>query len=332
MSNTKRKKKLIFKFVTIALVIIFCLSGALILVDLWEKNRENKKFSNYEEVNDSVKIFDGKEYVRKENIETFLVIGLDKNKDNITSDSYNNDQSADFLMLFVYDNDKKECKALHINRDTMAKMNVLGVAGDKVYTVTKQIALAHTYGKGGDISCNNTVNSVSELLLNEKISHYVSVTMDTFVKYNDYIGGVEVEVLDDFSGIDDTLIKGEKVLLKGEHALNYVRTRKDLEDSSNDTRMKRQKQYIEALQKKVKECIQNDADFILKAPLKEADYIYSDRSINQLKELANKMFEYEFIEVEGLKGETKMGEKYLEFYPDEDSINSVVKELFYQPK
>ena len=235
-------------------------------------------------------------------------------------------------MLIVYDNDKKEWKSLHLNRDTMAKMNILGVAGDKVDTVTKQIALAHTYGKGGDISCNNTVNAVSELLPNEKINHYVSITMDTFMKYNDYVGGVEVEILDDFKGVDDTLIKGQRVLLKGEHALNYVRTRKGLEDSTNDTRMNRQQQYIEALHKKIKECIESDANFILNAPLEEADYIYSDRSINQLKELANKMFEYKRTEIEGIKGETKMGEKFIEFYPDKDSIKEVVKELFYQPK
>ena len=328
MSKLKRKKKIIFKFVTIALVIIFFLSGILIFVDLWE--RKNGKFPE-QKVSETVKIFNGREYVPKENIETFLVIGLDKYKDEINNDSYNNDQKADFLMLFVYDDSKKECKVLNINRDTMAKMNTLDIAGNKLHTVTKQIALAHTYGKGEEISANNTVNAVSELLLGESIDHYVSITMDSVVKYNDYVGGVEVEVLDDFTGVDETLIKGQKILLKGEHALNYVRTREGLEDSSNSTRMKRQQQYVKALYNKLKERVEEDENFILNAPFEKSDFT-SDRNDNQLKELADKLSEYELIEIDGIEGETKMGEKYLEVYPNADSIEKTVIELFYQPK
>ena len=76
--------------------------------------------------------------------------------------------------------------------------------------------------------------------------------MDAVPVFNDLVGGVEIEVLDDFTGIDDTLVKGKTVTLMDEHALHYVRTRKDLEDSSNSTRMKRQQQYINALYEKTK--------------------------------------------------------------------------------
>ena len=51
---------------------------------------------------------------RKKNIETFLVLGLDKFEGQVQSSSYNNDQQADFLMLFVFDNDKKEYSAIVI--------------------------------------------------------------------------------------------------------------------------------------------------------------------------------------------------------------------------
>mgnify|MGYP000585160404 FL=1 len=68
--------------------------------------------------------------------------------------------------------------------------------------------------------------------------------MDAVPILNDLLGGVEVTVLDDFSGIDDTLIKGETVTLHGDHALTYVRERYGLEDSSNSTRMVRQRQYM----------------------------------------------------------------------------------------
>ena len=329
MSNIKNKQKVIFKFVTIALVVIFFLSGGLIFLDLWE--RKNSEFSG-KEFQEDVQIYKGVEYIRKKNIETFLVIGLDKYMGNIVSDSYNNDQQADFLMLYIFDDEKKEFKALHINRDTMAEINVLGVAGEKVDTVKKQIALSHTYGKGNDVSCRNTANAVSNLLLDEKVDHYISVTMDSVAIFNDLVGGVEVEVADDFTGVDSTLIKGQKVLLKGEHALNFVRSRYGMEDSTNSTRMNRQQQYINALYLKTKECVENDKNFVVDSSLKMSKYIVSDRSINQLQRVFNKILDYEFMGVEDIDGITQKGEEFMEFYPDESSVKDIVMDLYYQLK
>ena len=161
-----------------------------------------------------------------------------------------------------------------------------------INTVTKQIALSHTYGNGKEISCRNTADSVSELLYGMQIDHFISLTMDSVGIYNDLVGGVEVTVLDDFKGIDDTLIKGEKVLLKSKHALNYVRTRYGLDDSSNNNRMNRQQQYVNALFEKSKKITEKNDEFIIDASLKMADYIVSDRSVTQLQELAKKIVDY----------------------------------------
>ena len=209
----------------------------------------------------------GTKYSLKKNVETFLVLGLDKFEGQAKNDSYNNDQQADFLMLFVFDNDAKKCTAIHVNRDTVADVNVLGLSGNKVYSVKEQIALAHTYGNGGKVSCRNVSDAVSGLLMGMKVNHYISLKMDALPVFNDLVGGVEVEVLDDFAGIDDTLVKGEKVTLMGDHALKYIRTRKNLEDSSNSTRMVRQQQYINALYEKTQQAIEKDEEFIIEASL-----------------------------------------------------------------
>lgn len=329
MGRTSSNKKSIIKTAVLALLIFSILLASLFAIKLWEKHR-----GRYEATaqNESFITYNDKEYVLKENIETFLVIGLDKFDEAITSDSYNNNQQADFLMLFVLDNNAKKCTALHINRDTMASINVLGVAGQKIDTVTKQIALAHTYGNGRKVSCRNTLDAVSKLLLGVKMDHYISLTMDSVQALNDLVDGVEVTVLDDFTGIDDTLKKGEKVTLKGEHALTYVRTRYGLEDSSNSTRMKRQQQYVNCLYSEIKECAQNDNDFIVEAVTKLSDYIVSDRSVNQLKDIAEKFSEYEFVMAEDIKGENKIGEEFVEFYADAYSVESSVIDLFYKPK
>ncbi len=329
MRDTKTDKSSFLKIGAIFVILVILVVIALLLLQKWEAGRG--RFPEHEIGNPTVE-HNGNEYVLNENVETFLIMGLDKFDGESIVDSYNNDKQADFLMLFVLDNDAKRCTALHINRDTIVDVNVLGVAGNKVDTLRKQIALAHTYGNGDDVSCRNTADSVTSLLSGMKVNHYASVTLDAVSILNNLVGGVEVVVLDDFSGIDDSLIKGETVTLKGEQALTYVRTRKDLEDSSNSTRMKRQQQYINALYEAMQQSIASDDEFIVDASLKMSDYIVSDRSVTQLQALAEKITQYEFLGIEDIDGTSKMGAEHIEFYPDEESIKEIVIKLFYEPK
>lgn len=329
MRKVSLNKPTYIKIIILAISLTLVVGSGLLILKKWEESHD--KFPEHEFGNTTV-VYEDKEYTLKENVETFLVIGLDKFDGESSADSYNNDKQADFLMLFVFDNEKKQCSAIHINRDTMTDVNVLGLNGNKVDTQTKQIALAHTHGNGKDVSCHNTADSVSSLLLGMKVNHYISTTMDTVTKLNDLVGGVEVMVNDDFTGIDDTLIKGQKVTLKGEQAITFVRTRQGLEDSTNSTRMVRQQEYINALHDKFQACASSDDEFIIEAVLQIGDYIVSDRSVNQLQTLAQKFNDYEFLGIKNIEGESKLGEQYMEFYPDEDSVKAMVINLFYEPK
>lgn len=331
-SNSSRKKRVrILKIAVAALLAVVLVCGGMFGISVWEKSREEYSSPDLPDVLDSALVYDGKKYDLKENVETILILGLDK-FEQPDLDSYNNNMQADFLMLLVIDNDKSECTALHINRDTITEMNVLGVAGDKIDVISQQIALAHTYGNGKEVSCRNTAEAVSNLLLNIEIDNYVSVTMDAVSEYNDFVGGVEVTVLDDFAGIDNTLVKGERVTLFGEHALNYVRTRYGLDDSSNNRRMERQRQYLQALYEKTHQCFNNDDDFIVNAAAKLASYMVSNCSANRLQSLMEKIAGYELVEICDIEGETVMGETYMEFYPDGKSIEETVVKLFYTPR
>lgn len=329
MGKKRNDKRKLMRGLAVALLAVFLLTGAFLLLELWEKRQS---IFPEQKTENTVYEYNGVEYVKNEDVESFLILGLDKFEDAINNDSYNNDQRADFLMLLVFDNSEKKFTAVHLNRDTMVNMNVLGVAGQKIGTVNKQLALAHTYGNGRDVSCRNTADAVSELLNGVKVNHYLSITMDAVPILNDLLGGVEVTVLDDFSGIDDTLIKGETVTLHGDHALTYVRERYGLEDSSNSTRMVRQRQYMTAVYDKAMLEIESDDNFVIEASSKLADYIVSDRSVNQLQEIAKKLSQYKFTEIETLEGESVVKDGLMEFHPDADSIDKIVFELFYKKK
>lgn len=329
-----RSKKKSVKLISLALMIVFLLAAAFLLLKLWENSQGQFQGPGPDE--DGTVEYQGKEYVLRDNIETFLVLGLDKYKGAAGSDSHESGTvQADFLMLFVFDHDAKTTTAIQINRDTMANVNRLDIAGNKTGIVEqKQIALAYNYAyqTEGRVNCRNTADSVSDLLLGVKVNHYLSLTMDSVVVINDLVGGVEVLVTDDFTGIDDTLIMGQRVTLMGQRALTYVRSRQGMEDSTNSTRMQRQQQYMEALFDRAMHCIEADEEFLLKAADQVSPYIEYDSTEYRLKEFAERFDSYDFQGIRQIEGQNKAGEEFMEFHPDEDSLWELVIQLFYTPK
>ncbi len=328
--NKSRLTPNYLRYVAIILALVSVASTALFLVDVWDRKQGIFQDDDLQTLSDDV-TYNGKEYVLKNDIETMLVLGLDTTNSEI-SDSYNNNKQADFLLLFVIDNKNKTCSTIQINRDTMAEIDVLGVAGDKVGTVTKQIALSHTYGKGDEVSCRNTARAVSRVLMNMYIDHYMSVTMDAVSVLNDLVGGVQVEVLENFSSVDASLVKGQNITLTGEQALTYIRAREGMEDSTNDNRMNRQRQYLDALFSKTQQCVKEDEGFITNATMQISKYMISDCSANKLETLLKKVSDYTMKEIKVFEGDYVKGDPYMEFYPDEESVLSVVIDSFYEEK
>ncbi len=311
-----------FKYAAIALVIVFLISSALLVIMLWERGQGDLIIDPEESLLD----YGGKKYELNKDIETFLVMGLDKTERNTDTTAYYNDMCADFLMLFIIDEKAKTCSAISINRDTMANVNRLGVAGNKIDTVEMQICLAHSYGNGREVSCRNTADAVSWLLCGIEVDHFMSVTMNAVSVFNDLVGGVEVEVLED---IDETLVKGQTVTLTGEQAFKYVRGRQTVADGTSINRMKRQRQYMNALREKTMSLIESDEQFIIEATVTMADYIVSNRTITHLQDLLKKVSSYEFTEIYDIEGESKVGEKYMEFRPAQRPLEKMVIDLFY---
>ena len=335
MPQVHVKKSKAKKILVLAIVLLRFL-GMIGGISFWESKQRQEAMLVQSEIDESARRRregwvnrDGVWYAPKENQETVLMIGLDKTEPIEASESYNNNAQADFLLLAIFDETKETTTILHINRDTMAEIPVLGVNGQLAGTMTGQLALSHTYGSGLQDSCMNTVNAVSDFLYGIKINHYVAMTMGAVPYINDLVGGVPVTVLDDFSGIDDSLVEGETITLKGEQALHYVRNRADLEDSSNLNRMKRQQQYLTSMAKQV-EKLDDDFSVSTQQVATIAKYIISDCSIDTLSRMAEQFVDYPLQEMQDVQGEAVRGEEFIEFYPDEEKLAEQVLELFYE--
>ncbi len=319
----------ILKHVIIGLVILALLVFAVFLIRAWEK--ANSQFDGDSDAGFLYVEHDGKRYERRHDVDAVLIAGLDKFETSEESDSYVNDRQADFLILLVIDHEARTCSAVHINRDTLAEITVLGIGGKKVGTITGQLALSHSFGSGGADSGRNTARAVSRLL-GITIDNYATLTMDAVASLNDLVGGVTLTVLDDFTGVDDTLKRGETVTLMGEHALNYVRARSGLTDSSNVARMERQRQYLTELYRATLGAMNADDDFAEDSVAELSDYIVSDFSISALEDMLDAFSEYEFGGIYTLDGTLSQGEKYMEFRLNKDSAKALMIELFYKER
>ena len=87
--------------------------------------------------------YNGTAYARREDLETVLLLGVDKFEGE-TPEGYINNQQADFLLLLVMDKQHETCTPIQLNRDTMTQIQILGVTGEPAGTFTGQLALAHT--------------------------------------------------------------------------------------------------------------------------------------------------------------------------------------------
>lgn len=321
-------RKTVLKICTVLSVLVLLFSTVMFLLSVLD--RYYGRYAGDTTLETPVLTYKGKDYVLRDGIETLLVLGLDAYT-GTEVESYNNNKQADFLLLLVIDTKNDTCKGIHINRDTIVDMDILAVGGSSVVgTVQQQIALSHTYGNGKEVSCRNTANAVSELLC-APVDHYLSVTMDAVPTYNDLVGGVTLEVLDDFTSIDPAMQEGAEVTLTGEQALAYVRTRKGLEDPSNARRMTRQKQYLKAVYERSRQCMQEQEGFMAKAVLAMTDYLVSDCNGNKLESMLGRFSERPLDTIHTIEGVSVEGEQFMEFYPDYDDLMQTIIECFYEP-
>ncbi len=327
-----RSKTIIYALISLVLLMIIVV-GVKFLMDLEQKHSkipdDDLIGSDDDSLNGKI-IYNNETYYEKRSLDVILVIGIDEDGAVKASGSYNNTDQADFYALILHDPNSGKCNVLYLNRDTMTNIPVLGVGGRNAGHIYAQLALSHTYGSGLEDSCENTVDAVSNLLFGITIDHYISLNMDAVGILNDYIGGVEVLIEDDFSSVAPELVMGESVTLKGEQALLFVRARSEMAEPTNIARMQRQQQYVSAFIEKFTASMNNGyTSFYSGAYNQVQDYMVTDMAVDELGEILTALSADETISFHSIEGEAVIGKEFMEFYPDEAKLFSLVKELFF---
>lgn len=288
-------------------------------------------------------LYKGGDYVLNEDLVTVLIMGIDKETvTEVGGQSFTAEEGseyaggqADALFLLLINPHDKNVYVIAINRNAMAEVDVFDEEGNYQGIFTKQIALQHGYGDGKEESCLRQVKAVSRMFHGIPIHAYAAVSMDAIPELNDVVGGITVEVLDDiiYPEYDMDLHQGETVTLYGEKAYWYVRLRNENVFNSNELRLQRQKQYLTTFAAEAKK--QAVADIRVAINLYQAvrKYMVTDIDLNAFTYMVTEYLGYDFdIEnMYSLQGEAVQGNHFEEFYVDDEALQELIIELFYEP-
>ncbi len=319
------KRNILFTVISLVLCVVLAVSVFNIVKIVKNKSPEIPQYAS------RIIEYGGEKYFPKQDITTFMFLGLDRTGPAVASNSYMNSARADVVMVLVFDDTAREIRILNLNRDTILPVQRLGVNGFPADTTEQQLALAHTYGKGLKDSCENTKITLSKYLLNLQIDYFASVSMDQIATINDRLGGVTVEVIEDFSSVDPKIPQGS-VTLSGEQAKAYISYRRDVDDQLNLSRMERQKKYMFGMFERLNAVGENNTEDLLKLYDDISDYVVTDCTTQTMTNLLNKFAGYELKEVISPKGENVKGTEFMEYYVDAVSLKELVLDLFYSKK
>lgn len=278
--------------------------------------------------------YNGQIYAYNEDILTFLIMGIDKTKDVKEVAEGTNGGQADALFLVVLNPHDDSLSVIGINRNTMTDVSVYDNNGSFVNTVKAQIAVQHGFGNGVEESCEYQVNAVQHLFYEMPVHGYAAINMSAIGPLTDMVGGVDVVALEDVKSGNSTVIKeGEEVHLEGDLAFAYIHNRDTKEFGSADHRLERQKQFITTYLQKVKQKTKEDIGFPISVYQAIAPQTVTSLTVDEMTYLVSIAKDYSFDEnyLYTLKGETKQGDVFEEFYVDETDLFELILKVFYEP-
>lgn len=273
-----------------------------------------------------------KDYQYNPLITTILYAGLDSTDPLKASETYSNKARADSVSVVILDKKKKKMSILALNRDTMTEIRRYTRTGEDMGTYVSHLGYAYSYGDGGEVSCEDLKEAV-EKLLGISIDEYAVTNQSSITSINDLVGGVTVTVPnDDLAAMYPELKKGAVVTLDDSNVKDFLQHRDTAADFSNEGRIERQQAYVTAYVDLLKDRLASEPDQLWQEIGQMNDYLQTSITKNKYLSLARLLEKVSFTDADYYRptGKDSAGELHDEFYVDEDALQQLVIDLFYE--
>ena len=318
------------------LVALAALAGAVYWVvsnDIRQDN-ENIQAANQVNVGSGYRdiTYQGKRYRYNNLITCILYAGLDSVDEIKASTVYTRAPRADTIALLVLDEYHHRMTVIAMSRDTMTEIHRFTVSGKDRGTYLDHLCYAYTYGDGGEVSAKNLCTAVSDLLYGVPVQEYVVTNRSSMPMIADLAGKVTVTAPnDDLAELG--VMAGDQVTIDSSNLEQFIRSRDTGADFSNTGRMARQQAYINGAMNQLRSKVEDSPTEVWNTLESAGALLLTSITRNKYLDMAKalKNASYSSSNYYTLEGKQATGDRYDEFYPDEDALLKKVIELFYLP-
>jgi anionic cell wall polymer biosynthesis LytR-Cps2A-Psr (LCP) family protein len=276
-------------------------------------------------------LFNEKDYVSYDDIDTFLVAGTDGG--GVDMGEGMNGDLADFIMILLIDNTTKRYGFYQIDRNSMCEVSIISENGSFSDYVTQQLCTAHWYGMNDDERNENLVTSTSMLVGGLPLDKYYVMNMKDIGTVNNAIGGVTVTIPTDMTAVDPAFVKDATVHLTDKQAEEFVRARMALDDDTNAARMSRQTQYMQNAYSMVISQLRENPEYINDIYQGLEGVFQTNGTGKDISNVTNEMIQFENAGILTFDGEVRDhdtlgdGEIHEEFFVNEESMLTELRKV-----
>ncbi|MBR4911106.1 MAG: LCP family protein [Clostridia bacterium] len=333
----KKSVKILIIVLSSILAVILAGYVTVVILSTIGKNQLLKNDKNIVNVNVTVEedgiVYKDHRYKLNPNIITILLIGIDKEGVNGSSNINGLSGQADTLLVAAIDTETKELTIIPVSRETLTDVNLYDISGNYVGVENKQVCLAYAYGKDVKQSSENVLLSVSRILFGINISSYVTMDLDALEKLSDSVGSIEVYVNETYYDPDSGIYykEGRTIKVKGRSAVNYIHWRTD-DVYANNFRMERQRSFMTAFMNKVADSVSKDYSKVVSYYNMMQPYISTNITLPQTTYLATTCLKLRLgdsMQFKTVPGETAIVNGFSAFTPDYDALTDIVIDTFY---
>lgn len=323
MINTiiKRKKNII------AIIIIAILIIVLIMAVIFSMNYQVIEISHLESSDYHELTYEGSDYQYNTSIVSIVLLGIDSEDTNIEQGQ------ADAIEILLLDRKNEKIQIISIPRDTMTEIKLYDVSGNNLGWQKQHLNLAYGYGNTPEAGCMYTMQAISRMMDNIPMTYYAALDLSNLLDIHDIVGNLKVTIPNDsLSDVNVLWQKGQSVDITKDNVELYLRTRDTEADFSNEPRMERQQEYLIAYFNCLKDKLLNDFDTTVSKMYSISKKITTNLTYNDMEDFANMVLKYKFNSEEDfyvLKGKNVSGTYHDEFEVDQDTLKSLIINLFY---
>lgn len=281
-------------------------------------------------------------YEYKEDSLNFLLLGIDRggNLEKNTDLSDWNAGQADAIFLVSLDQRDKKVSVIGIPRNSMVEVDIYNGDEQRIDSIYNQICLQYGYAGGGKLGLSSMKACVSELFYQLPIHGVCAVSFDAIGVITDMLGGIEVTVPDDMTGLRADYVQGTQVHLTGESVLPYLRYREYTTLGSPTIRLTRQKEFLREAVRTGMEQVQNSPSLVGEIYKAVIPYMNTDITLDEAVYLGAQALDYRvedgsFYQLSGADKQVDFLREegtqdfYDDFYLDEEALRRITMEVFY---